>query len=187
MASRDIWSRNGSLHVRDLLASLLTTRFLCGTNSNPLYVCSPFLTDFPIFDNSFGQFQALFRFRPEFAESNRIFFSQALIELSCITPVRLLGVKGPNADAFLHNTVRSEAPNISARYATDLYHEKGLLCSNFYLEGSMNFTYMGIYMRDEKLTVHTPDSTEGNQKIAAASLEFNRLWQNLSASEISRK
>jgi hypothetical protein len=186
MSSRDIWSCSGSLQVRDLLASLLAARFLAEPSVNPLYVCSPYLTDFPVFDNSFGQFRALFRHRPDFGENNEVLFSQALIELSNRMPVRLIGVPGPYADVFLRSVVRFDVPNISARYASDLYHEKGLLCQDFYLEGSMNFTYSGVYRRDEKVTSHTPDTPSGTQKINAALLEFNRLWEIRETSEIAR-
>ena len=186
MASRDIWSRAGSLQVRDLLASLLSARLLAEAGSDPLYVCSPYLTDFPVFDNAFGQFQPLFRHRPEFGERAQILFSQVLVELSSRMPVRLIGVPGEYADAFLRDAVRMDSPNISGRYASDLYHEKGLLCAAFYLEGSMNFTFSGVYRRDEKITAHTPDTTAGQQKIAAATLEFNRLWETRAGSEIPR-
>jgi hypothetical protein len=186
MASRDIWSRAGSLQVRDLLASLLSSRLLLELDAGPLYVCSPYLTDFPVFDNAFGQFQPLFRSRPEFGEKGSVLFSQALIELSSRMPVRLIAVPGQYADAFLRATVREMVPNLSGRYASELYHEKGLLCAAFYLEGSMNFTYSGVYRRDEKITAHTPDTPAAQQKIAAATLEFNRLWETLAASEIPR-
>jgi len=186
MASRDIWSRAGSLQVRDLLASLLSARLLADTTADPLYVCSPYLTDFPVFENALGQFQTLFRRLPDFGERSEIMFSQALIELSYRMPIRLIGIPGPYADAFLRNAVRIEAPNISGRYASDLYHEKGLLCRAFYLEGSMNFTYNGVYRRDEKLTAHTPETTEGQKKIAAATLEFNRLWETRKEFEVDR-
>lgn len=186
MASRSIWSRAGSLQVRDLLASLLSSRLLVESSSDPLYVCSPYLTDFPVFDNVFGQFQPLFRSWPEFGEQGSVLFSQALIELSNRMPVRLIAVPGEYADAFLRATVCMNAPSISGRYASDLYHEKGLLCAAFYLEGSMNVTYSGVYRRNEKITAHTPDTPAGQQKIAAATLEFNRLWEALAASEVPR-
>jgi hypothetical protein len=189
MASRDIWSRAGSLQVRDLLASLLSSRLLAEAADDPLYVCSPYLTDFPVFDNAFGQFQPLFRphpDRPYLGERSVIMFSESLIELSSRMPVRLIGVPGEYASAFLRAAVRKDSPNISGRFASDLYHEKGLLCSSFYLEGSMNFTYSGVYRRDEKITAHTPDTEAGEQKIAAATLEFKRLWGTLSGSEIPR-
>lgn len=186
MANRDIWSRAGSLQVRDLLASLLSSRLLMEPGGDPLYVSAPYLTDFPVFDNAFGQFQPLFQSYPEFGEQEGILFSQALIELSSRAPVRLIGVSGPNALPFMHATVRGNAPNLSGRLASQLHHEKGLLCPEFYLEGSMNFTYSGVYMRDEKISVYTPSTRQGSQKIGAATLEFNRLWEKLAASEIPR-
>jgi hypothetical protein len=186
MASRDIWSRAGSLQIRDLLASLLSASLLADPSPEPLYVCSPYLTDFPAFDNSLGQFQTLFLHRSDFGECGEILFSQVLIELSSRMPVRIIGVAGPNADAFLRSVVRPDALNISGRYASDLYHEKGLLCPAFYLEGSMNFTYSGVYRRDEKITAHTPDTDVGQQKISAAVLEFDRLWEARKESAIAR-
>jgi hypothetical protein len=186
MASRDIWSRTGSLQVRDLLASLLSSRLLMEPSEDPFYVSAPYLTDFPVFDNAFGQFQPLFQSRPEFGEQDRILFSQALIELSSRSPVRLIGVSGPNALPFMYATISGNNPNLSARLASQLHHEKGLLCPAFYLEGSMNFTYNGVYNRDEKISVYTPGTPQGSQKIGAAMLEFNRLWDKLTGSEIPR-
>jgi hypothetical protein len=174
------------LQVRDLLASLLSSRLLLESDPGPLYVCAPFLTDFPVFDNAFGQFKPLFRSRPDFGEQESILFSQALIELSSRMPIRIVGVAGTYTDEFLRATVREKVPNMSGRYASALYHEKGLLCSAFYLEGSMNFTYSGVYRRDEKITAHTPETPASQQKIAAAILEFNRLWKTLALSEIPR-
>jgi hypothetical protein len=191
MASRDVWSRAGSMQVRDLLSALLSTRLLMDSETNydarnPLYVCSPYLTDFPLFDNAFGQFQPLFRSCPEYGEQSSVLFSQVLIEISSRMPVRIVGVPGDYADAFMKATVRVNFPNISGRYASELYHEKGLLCSAFYLEGSMNFTYSGIYRRDEKITAHTSETPSGQQKIYAATKEFDRLWHKIAALEIVR-
>jgi hypothetical protein len=186
MASRDIWSHAGTLHVRDLLASLLGARLLALEDAQPLYLCSPYLTDFPVFDNAFGQFQPLFRGRLALGERPSILFSEALAELSCRCPVRIVGVHGEYADAFLRAAVSAANPNIAGRYASELLHGKGLLCPAFYIEGSMNFTYSGVYRRDEKITAHTPDTPEGRGKIAAATLEFNRLWQTRQNSEVPR-
>lgn len=187
MASRDIWSRAGSLQIRDLLAALLTSQLLARNSEHPLYVCSPYLTDFPLFDNAFGQFAPLFRRRTEFAEHAEILFSETLIELSACMPIRIIALPGEHAGAFLRRVMRNETPGISGRFASELYHEKGLLCPSFYVEGSMNFTYSGIYRRDEKITAHTSDSPEGRQKIAAAELEFQRLWKTRKNSEVRRE
>lgn len=186
MASQDIWSRTGSLQVRNLLASLLSSRLLLDSDPSPLYVCAPYLTDFPLFDNAFGQFQPLFRSHPDIGEQGSILFSQALDELSSRMPIRIIGVQGEYATAFLQAVIRNDTPNIAGRYASTLYHEKGLLCSAFYLEGSMNFTYSGVYRRDEKVSAHSPDTDEGKRKIATATLEFDRLWEKLAGCEVPR-
>jgi hypothetical protein len=187
MSSREIWSRAGGIEVRDLLASLLASRMLTDSpSSTPLYVCSPYLTDFPLFDNSFGRFQSLFRERLDYGELKNILFSQVLEEISSRIPIRIISVEGEFAVPFLKNTIRSTNPNISGRYATDHYHEKGLLCPGFYLEGSMNFTYNGVYKNVEKITSHSPESPEGSRKISSATLEFNRHWESLVNSEIPR-
>lgn len=186
MSSRDIWSQLGNLQIRDVLASLLSARLLADEADEPLYVCSPFLTDFPLFDNGLGQFQALFTKRPKFGEQSEIRFSQVLIEVSERVPVRLIGVPGPNADAFLRSTITSSNLKISGRHASDLHHEKGLLCRAFYLEGSMNFTYSGVYKNGEKISVYTPDSDEGRKKIGSALLQFDRLWNTLQHRQIPR-
>jgi hypothetical protein len=155
MASYDIWSRAGGLRVRDLLASLLAARLIDSRTGSPLYVCSPYLTDFPLFDNAFGQFSSLFRHRNEFGEKAEVLFSDTLIELSQVAPVRIVTVHSEYSRAFLLRVVQRQNPGVSARLAPELYHEKGMLTDSFYVAGSMNHTYSGVYRRDEKITVHT--------------------------------
>jgi hypothetical protein len=53
-------------------------------------------------------------------------------------------------------------------------HEKGLIGENFYLRGSMNFTYSGIYINDE----HIELTTEPDQ-VARAILEAQQRWEIL--------
>jgi hypothetical protein len=186
MASHDIWSRAGGLRVRDLLASLLAARLIDSRTASPLYVCSPYLTDFPLFDNAFGQFSSLFKHRREFGEKMEILFSDTLIELSHVAPVRIVTVHSEYSRAFLLRVVQHQNPGVSGRLAPELYHEKGLLTESFYVAGSMNHTYSGVYRRDEKITVHTAETSEGRQKIAAAHLEFQRFWKTREAFEVER-
>ena len=184
MSSRDIWSRVGGLQIRDLLASLLATCLIDSRMSTPVYVCSPFLTDFPLFDNALGQFSTLFRHRVDFGEKPEILFSDSLVEISYTAPVRIITVEGEYSRAFLKRVVRRQNPGLSARFASELYHEKGLLSDKFYVEGSMNFTYNGVYRREEKITVHTSETQVGTQKISGAVLEFQRLWTNREAFQV---
>ena len=187
MASHDIWSRAGGLRARDLLASLLAARLIDTRAGSPLYVCSPYLTDFPLFDNAFGQFSSLFRHHNEFGEKTEVLFSDTLIELSHVAPVRIVTVHCEYSRAFLLRVVQRQNPGVSARLASEVYHEKGLLTDSFYVAGSMNHTYSGVYRRDEKIIVYTPETSDGKQKIAAGYLEFQRFWKTREAFEVERE
>jgi hypothetical protein len=181
MASREVWSKKGSFHARELLASLFASLLLGRSACKPLYVFSAYLSDFPLFDNAFGQFQALFTRDRALGEKPEILFSEALGEISSFMPVRIVAVQTDTAEAFLQRVLRRDHPGIMASMATSLYHEKGMLCELFYVQGSMNFTFSGVYLRDEKIVVHTPDDAESQMKLMAATLEFERLWENRKA------
>ena len=58
-------------------------------------------------------------------------------------------------------------------------HQKGLLSDLFYFEGSMNFTYSGVYLNKEKITCNASYDPEGKRKINEAFLEFERIWDNI--------
>lgn len=187
MSSRDLWIRAGSGSARDLLSSLLAARLLGESSKDPLYVASPYLTDFPLFQNQIGQYRALFFRNSEMGEQTEITFSDALIELASRGPVRILTVPGENADPFVSRLLRFKTPGISVRFLADPYHAKGLACSSFFVEGSMNFTYSGLYRRDEKITANSRDSDTGKQKIDLALLELKRMWQSCMKTEIGDK
>jgi|GEM_PF-1053572 len=179
MPSRDIWSKGGGEKIQDLLGSLLATLIIGDATITPLYLCSPYLSDFRLLDNAFGQSSVLFTHIPEIAGKGQILFSETLRELSFRMPVRIVTVRHPSSSAFVERIISAGEPHITARFAADIYHEKGLLCDAFYVEGSMNFTYSGVYIRDEKVTCHIAEDAAGRQKIDAAFLEFDRLWKNL--------
>jgi hypothetical protein len=179
MSSRDIWSKGGGEKIQDLLGSLLTTLIMEDAVASPLYLCSPYLSDFILLDNAFGQVSTLFTQIPELADKGEILFSETLREVSFRMPVRIVTVRHPSSIAFVERIMAPSHRDISTRIAPDIYHEKGLLCDGFYVEGSMNFTYSGIYIRDEKVTCHIAEDPGGRQKIDAAFLEFDRLWNNL--------
>lgn len=181
MPSREIWSKGGGEKIQGMLGSLLASLLLQGVSKSPLYLCSPFMSDFRLLDNSFEQFADLFTSLPALADKPQILFSETLRELSSRMPVRLVTVRHPSSIAFVERLLDAAEPSIAARFAPEIYHEKGLLCDAFYIEGSMNFTYCGVYIRDEKVSCHTPDDPAGRQKIDAAFLEFDLLWSNLAA------
>jgi hypothetical protein len=179
MASRDIWSKRASENIQELLASLLVALLLQEPRTTPLFLCSPYLSDFRLLDNSFGQFADLFTHLPELADKTDILFSETLRELSSRLPIRIVTVQHSSSIPFINRLLDPAEPNLIARFAPTIYHEKGLLCNDFYVAGSMNFTYSGVYVRDEKITCHFAEHTDGRKKIDAAFLEFDLLWNNL--------
>jgi hypothetical protein len=143
------------------------------------------MSDFALFDGRFGAYRTLF---PALAGNDWIMFSDYLVRLAAGgTDVRIITnhtavsehflTTSPIREAIAHGTVGSGM--LSARYADERYHEKGILAQSFYIEGSMNITYNGVLIRGEKVTYHTAGQSGRHPKIAAAYLEFDRRWRQL--------
>jgi hypothetical protein len=173
--SRDVWSHGSGQQLRDLLASSLSTLLLLEGEKHA-YFSSPWVSDFILFENHYGQFNALF---PEFGDQTEIRFSDYLVCLAKKLPVRIITTSSEVSVGFRsHLELRSSA-HIQVRTAPDEYHEKGILAPSFYIEGSMNITYSGVYVRGEKVTYHSARNPQGASKISAAYLEYDRRWNIL--------
>lgn len=178
MYSRDIHSRDGGKKVRDLLASFLGLLLLDTIITRPIYLISPWLSDFKLLDNTFGQFKSLFRIHTNFSECPHILFSETLIEISQYVPVKIITWPDKNSMTFVSNFNGHE--NIQIQFEiNEKDHQKGLLSDLFYFEGSMNFTYSGVYRNKEKITCHAAYNEDGKVKISEAYFEFERSWENL--------
>src|SRR5271166_2545466 len=117
MASRDIWSKRASENIQELLASLLVALLLQEPRSTPLYLCSPYLSDFRLLDNSFGQFADLFTYLPELGDKADILFTETLRELSSRSPVRIITVQNPSSIPFATRLLDPAEPNLTVRFA----------------------------------------------------------------------
>src|SRR5271166_7074015 len=177
MASRDVWSRGGPDTLRDLLSGALGTLLLHPGDDEPAYFSSPWMSDFPLFQNHFGQFAGLF---PERANDPLVTFAEYMVLLSRRRPVRVITVREHRVSARFSGHPRfNRGERLCVRYADPAYHEKGILSPLFYVEGSMNLTYSGVYVREEKIVFHTPGDDVGRAKLARARLEFDRFWESL--------
>lgn len=174
MVSRDIWSHGVGTSVRDLLQSCCSTLLLSGDNSQPTYFSSPWISNFVLYQNPFREWSGLF---PDLADQVEIRFTDYLRTLASRRPVRLIIVDNPTTKSFLKSSAIIENGNIQCRFAPDTYHEKGILADEFYIEGSMNLTHSGVFLRDEKVVFHPQVGNE--RKIHLAYLQFNRLWDTL--------
>jgi hypothetical protein len=176
MSSRDVWSRGGREPLRDLLSGALASLLLPG-DERPAYFSSPWMSDFPLFDNPFRQFAGLF---PEEADEPQVWFTGYLEALARRRPVRIITVRDHKVSIrFASHPRLRRGERLAVRFAPAEYHEKGMLAPTFYIEGSMNITYSGVNVRDEKVVFHTPDDAPGAEKIARAYLEFDRFWGGL--------
>jgi hypothetical protein len=177
-ASRDIWSHGSGTQLSDLISSCLATLLLLPANDTPVYFNSPWISDFPLLRNQFKQFSSLF---PHLDARPDIRFSDALQAIATKMPVRIVTVANEVSNNFVLSPSIFECPGISTRFAPEVHHEKGILTSWFYIEGSMNITFHGVHIRGEKITYHTVSGDEGREKIARAYLEFDRYWRVLDA------
>lgn len=173
--SRDVWSHGEGNQLRDLISSALLTLMLMPSDGRAAYFSSPWISDFTLFDNRFRQFGSLF---PRFADTNYIKFSDFLLHLSPSIPVRIITARTETSLGFLRLFSSTES-SVEFKFAPDEYHEKGILAPSLYIEGSMNITYSGLYVRGEKVTYHVDSNASGAKKISAAYLEFNRRWSIL--------
>ena len=176
--TRSIWANAQSLELPDMIRSLFALALLHADRTRPIYFCSPWMSDFPVFDNAFNEFAALF---PELADQRQIRFSDFLTELANVTEIRIVTIRSDTSRAFLSNPRLSRHRGIQVCFADDSLHEKGILAPGFYLEGSMNITFMGVRVRQEKLLLHADCTPEGRRAIGHAYLEFDRRWVQLYA------
>jgi hypothetical protein len=174
--SRDIWTHGGGWPLPDLLRSVLGSLLLLSRQNKAAYFASPWITDFELFDNRFGDYSSLF---PRLSDQSWIRFSDYLIRLSDLMEVRILTTVNDRSSTFLSDPRFSNC-SIVGRFGHDDFHEKGILAPKFYIEGSMNITHHGVRVRGEKVVYHAAKEEGITQKIAGAYLQFDRHWTSLS-------
>ncbi|MDB4458529.1 hypothetical protein N9068_00565 [bacterium] len=174
MVSRDIWSHGVGSSLKDLLASCCSTLMLADPPAQPAYFSSPWMSNFVLFQNPFCEWAGFF---PDLADQPEIRFADFISRLSEARPVRLIVVNNSTSQSFIKDPVISNSKGIDVRLAPETYHEKGILTDEFYLEGSMNLTYSGVFLRDEKIVFHPKPGNE--EKINLAYLQFDRFWETL--------
>lgn len=156
----------GRRQFKEVLGSLLTGLIVV---PKPLWLVSPWVSDFDLLDNQSGEWDMV---QPAWG-LKVVTFSQLLID--CV-----------EAGCSLNLVTRDEATNASflkrlddalanhSEYRVGLsenLHAKGLLTSDWYLSGSMNFTFSGTNMNDEQLQLTTNTGV-----ISETKLEFEKRY-----------
>lgn len=175
MPTMDLWSNAANLELRHLFRSAMATLLLLDDASRPIYICSPWISDFVVFENRFGEFSHLL---PVIEEQRGIRFSDCLRQLAYLHQVRIISRRTEVTLNFLSNPGLVN-DGLSYVFADDDLHEKGFLTPIFYFEGSMNLTYSGVHINKEKLLYHAGRDPDVARRMSLAYLELDRRWKHL--------
>lgn len=157
----------GQRQLCDVLGAQLAMLILA---PEPLWLVSPWLSDFALLDNRAGQWGAL---TPGW-EQGEIGFIEVLAQVvNSGCALRLVTRDDGRSLNFVERLQAKLSPQADFRWlATAQVHTKGLLCGSFFLKGSMNFTWSGTHRNDEHLTL-----TCDRDILAEAQLEFDAHYQ----------
>jgi hypothetical protein len=159
-------SRRYSRQLVDTLMSLFALELL--SPSTVIYLYSAWVTDAPILDNGFGQFRPLLPDRTG-TELRLSEILQALAERGCDLRLALRNDVNINS-RFLE---RVQHPRVQIKLSSDL-HMKKLVGDHFCWEGSMNFTYSGIFRNPESIILRTDP-----EQVSKALLDAEHMWETL--------
>lgn len=179
MPTLDIWSNSLTTNLRDLFSSSLACLLLRGKSSScknqNLYICSPWISEFRVFDNRYGQFEELF---PSLHGKAWIGFADTLRQLSEYGDINIISKATEATKQFIQSQDFSGS-RVQIRFGDQTLHEKGFLSEDFYIEGSMNITYSGFNVNREKVSFHSGEDVKVKQLIRSAYLELDRRWVGL--------
>jgi hypothetical protein len=156
-------SRSSLVLLSDCLSSILSLELL--SPSREVFLISPWVSNVPLLNNTQGQFRSII---PE-SPTDWIGLGDLLA---------LLSDRGSNvyvlcrSDQPLNEDFIRRLPEAIKCKKTKRLHEKGLITSNFYFRGSMNFTYSGVNLNDESVELTTE-----KEIVVQALLEAQHSWQ----------
>lgn len=156
-------ARIRSVQLAECLSSLLALELL--VPSPHYYLISPWITDFVILNNGFGQYRALLPDRLD-REVRLSLLLRAFHERGSALHI----LTRTDSAAFVNTLPVS--PRIKIKWSEQL-HEKTFVCKSFLVDGSMNFTYTGTSRSDEKVRIEV-----GLGAVNQALLEAENRWES---------
>lgn len=158
-------ARSSTVQLSGCLSSLFVLELLAP--SPELYLISPWISDMPLIANRFGQYRGAV----STLGSGDFGLAQVLTLLADRgVRVRIIyKAHQPQTELFVRRL-----PTAIERRSTETLHEKGLISNQFYLRGSMNFTFSGTNLNDETVELTTEQS-----EVALALLEARMQWEAL--------
>jgi len=175
MPNRTIWKHGSGPQIRDAVASALLSLLLPG-GRQPVYVASPYMSDYDLFDNST---RALAGVVPRLADHDVIRFSDYLRALSERVEVRVM--TSPRSKTFVDLLcgVSVEHTRLFVKVGDEASHEKAIVADGLCIAGSMNFTHRGLNVNGERVDFYSGNDETARRYIADAYLELSTRWQRL--------
>jgi hypothetical protein len=156
--------------VRELLQAIFIAELLAP--SRCVWLVSPWISDIPIIDNRGGAFDSMdSTWGPRVLRLQEVLHRCLAVGTAIVVATRPVSHNRP----FL-NQLGDRADELGATGSLILHeaedlHEKGLLGDDYYLNGSMNFTYGGVEVLEETVKFETAEDA-----VAQARLVFHNRW-----------
>ncbi len=162
--------RQGARHSRtetaELLQSVFSLELMCP--SDRLWLISPWISDIPIIDNRGGTFILPEKWGPE-----RVSLSRVLVALA-VRGTKIMVVT--TTDKSNNTFVTALQDESRRRKVEDLVviknddaeklHEKALTSSDYVIDGSMNFTFNGLFIRRERINFETDERVVAETRLS---------------------
>lgn len=169
--ARDLHGPAQSRAVQDLIQSLLVAELI--KPSKKLWIFFAWISDVEVIDNAGRQFAAL---EPDWpALKIRLSLVIAAL-LRRGAEIRLIIREEGHNDYFISrlNMLKKKYDGQLKWVVAKDFHAKGLLGSDYFLSGSMNFTLNGITVNGEHLVLRTDPPSIAEQKV-----ELETIWEPL--------
>lgn len=147
LLERDLIGPTQSQSIIDLIQSLLVLELI--QPSKTIWVGSAWISDIPLFDNRGLQYKSL---EPDWP-ADIISLSKVLLALAKRGIQIVIITRDDEVNQnFLNKIKLNKSEDIKVDIILrDEFHEKGLLSDSYEVTGSMNFTYNGIKINDERV------------------------------------
>jgi hypothetical protein len=163
---RQIHSNSSSSALQDLLQSLFVAELLYP--SRCLWCVSPWISDIPVLNNETHSFSQIV---PEW-QNRRILLSEMIAQMLLAgTTVHIATRDDDKNHSFLSALARLEDRQRLRVHKQAELHEKGLVSDKFYLSGSMNFTFAGIQIYEECVSLITT-----SELVSAGRITMTQRW-----------
>jgi hypothetical protein len=144
-------SRQNRTETSELLQSVFALELIAP--SDKFWLISPWISDIPIIDNRGGTFSIDPKWGP-----TRISLSKVLVAMAARgTEVIIVTTTDRSNDSFL-GSIKAEGlrQGVMSRIQIEIdddenLHEKAITSSDYLIDGSMNFTFTGLFIRRERI------------------------------------